>query len=185
MRNDSILGFALLGLLFQQAMSGYDLRKLFASTAMGSFSDSPGAIYPALARLEKQGKIRGAVEESAGLRQKKIYKLTAKGLGALKAWLKQPVTRDDVIRHIDELMLRFAFVDPVLGHEQAARFLREMEREIGAYLPEVEQFLKANEGGIPLSGKLALECGVRGYRMHLEWAGSSAAQYERREENQK
>ena len=39
-------------------MSGYDLRKIFTTTAMGSFSDSPGAIYPALARLEANGLVR-------------------------------------------------------------------------------------------------------------------------------
>ena len=48
----SLLGFALLGLLHQKSASGYDLRKIFASTAMGTFSDSPGAIYPTLTMLE-------------------------------------------------------------------------------------------------------------------------------------
>jgi DNA-binding PadR family transcriptional regulator len=47
----SILGYALLGLIHQKPSSGYDLRKTFTETAMGSFSNSPGAIYPALARL--------------------------------------------------------------------------------------------------------------------------------------
>ena len=59
--NDSLLGFALLGLLEERPRSGYDLRKVFAQTAMGTFSDSPGAIYPALGRLEKRGLVRGTV----------------------------------------------------------------------------------------------------------------------------
>ena len=42
-------------------MSGYDLRKVFEETALGNYSSSPGAIYPALSRLEQQGIPRNAV----------------------------------------------------------------------------------------------------------------------------
>ena len=49
------LGYALLGLLQGKPSSGYDLRKIFSSTSMRTYSDSPGSIYPALLRLEKQG----------------------------------------------------------------------------------------------------------------------------------
>jgi DNA-binding PadR family transcriptional regulator len=185
MKNDSILGFAVLGLLSQQPMSGYDLRKIFASTAMGSFSDSPGAIYPALARLEAQGRVRGAVRESSGLRQRKIYKLTAKGVGALKGWLKRPITRDDVVRHDEDVMLRFAFMDQVLGPKQTLRFLREFEREIAAYLPTLQQFLEAHASEMPQSGRLALECGIGEYAMRLRWARSSAALYEQGRRNRR
>lgn len=45
-------------------MSGYDLRKVFAETALGSYSSSPGAICPALARLEKQGLVIGEEDRS-------------------------------------------------------------------------------------------------------------------------
>ena len=56
------LGYALLGLL-QKPSSGYDLRKVFSSTSMKTYSDSPGAIYPALRRLEHRGLVRGTIEE--------------------------------------------------------------------------------------------------------------------------
>jgi len=56
-----LLGYALLGLIHQKPSSGYDLRKTFAETAMGNYSDSPGAIYPALERLESQGLVRGVI----------------------------------------------------------------------------------------------------------------------------
>jgi hypothetical protein len=44
-RTDSDLGHAL---LHQQPRSGYDLRKIFESSPIAYYSDSPGAIYPAL-----------------------------------------------------------------------------------------------------------------------------------------
>ena len=66
-RDPTTLEYALLGLLHQGAMSGYDLRKIFESTAMGSYSGSPGAIYPALRRLEKQGLVASEVDSTKAL----------------------------------------------------------------------------------------------------------------------
>lgn len=184
MDNDSQLGFALLGLVHEQPQSGYDLRKVFASTAMGSFSDSPGAIYPALARLEKRGFVRGDVEESTSLRKRRVFRITPKGLAAFKAWLKKPVTRDDVIRRLGELMLRFAFMELVLGAGHAAGFLRQFSEELSSYIPSLEQFLEANGKKMPLSARLALECGVMEYDARLKWAKSSLAIYEQRKRDQ-
>ena len=42
-REIPLLGRALLGLLQQGQSSGYDIRRLFTQTPMGTFSDSPGA----------------------------------------------------------------------------------------------------------------------------------------------
>jgi len=179
MNDHSLLGFALLGLLQKTPMSGYDLRKIFATTAMGSFSDSPGAIYPALRRLETQGWVQGKVESGAGLRRRQVFKPTAQGLAALKAWLRKPVTRDDVVRRIGDLMLRFAFMDQVLGPDQAARFLRTFAEEISTYLPELRKYLDSHAGEMPLSARLALECGIGEYEARLQWATKSAAAYQR------
>ena len=62
-----LLGRALLGLLMETPLSGYDIRRIFTQTPLATFSDSPGAIYPALKRLEAAGLVRGRVERSAGL----------------------------------------------------------------------------------------------------------------------
>jgi ABC-type Fe3+ transport system permease subunit len=46
--SDSLLNFALLGLLHQKPRSGYDLRVVLATSALASFSDSPGDWPPVL-----------------------------------------------------------------------------------------------------------------------------------------
>jgi DNA-binding PadR family transcriptional regulator len=184
MKKDSLLGFALLGLIHQKPMSGYDLRKIFAFTAMGSFSDSPGAIYPALRRLEARGLVHGTVEESSSLRKRRVFKITPKGLAAFKAWLKQPVTRDEVIRRIGELMLRFAFMDQTAGEERTAQFLREFAEQIAGYIPVLKQYLESHASEMPLSGRLALECGIQGYEAQFRWARSSISLYERKRRKQ-
>jgi DNA-binding PadR family transcriptional regulator len=177
---ESILGFALLGLLLQRPMSGYDLRKVFASTAMGSFSDSPGAIYPALGRLEKRGLVRGTIEESQSLRKRRVFKVTSRGTAALKAWLRQTVTRDDVMRRIGELMLRFAFMDEALGVAQGLVFLEEYAARLREYIPSLKEFHREQSRKMPVSARLAFESGIGEYEARLSWATTSLAAYEAR-----
>ena len=179
MKTDSLLGFALLGLLQEQPRSGYDLRKVFATTAMGSFSDSPGAIYPALKRLEARGLIRGQIEESAGLRRRQIFRNTPKGLAKLKTWLKRAITHDDVMRRIGELMLRFAFIDQTLGPAATESFLAEYAKTLAEYVPSLHEFHRTTANNMPMSARLAFESGIEEYEVRLKWARTSLALYQR------
>src|SRR5271165_3259273 len=119
----SLLGYALLGLLHLKPQSGYELRKVFADTAMGNYSDSPGAIYPALQRLEKNGDVTSQVEEAGGLRRRRMYFVTEAGITQLKAWLQRPITTNDIKRGAAELMLRFSFMEKALGAQACLSFL--------------------------------------------------------------
>ena len=176
----TLLGRALLGLLMEEPLSGYDIRRTFTQTPLATFSDSPGAIYPALARLETDGLIRGRVERSVGLRQRKVFQLTAAGQAAIESWLRTPVTRDAVVRDTDELMLRFSLMDRGLGKAASVKFLRALQDELRAYLPELTRYLDAHAREMPLSGRLALESGIRAYEAMLEWTRDALATYEGR-----
>jgi DNA-binding PadR family transcriptional regulator len=176
---NSLLGYALLGLLQQEARSGYDLRKIFANTPLSSFSDSPGSIYPALRRLEIQGLVRSRVEDRKGLRRRRLFHLTATGRAELKRWQLQPIGRDDVIRGIDQLMLRFSFMDESLGPSDSLRFVVEMERELAAYVPTLRAYLQEYGAGMPLSGRLALESGITGYESLLTWTRNAIKTYDK------
>jgi len=172
-----LLGYALLGLLHQKERSGYDLRKVFAETAMGNYSSSPGAIYPALKRLEAGGLIRGKVEEAGGLRRRCVYRLSPKGLAELKKWLARPIERTDVLRGVPELMLRFAYLDRALGPEAAVSFLRNFGAVIKDYADGLQSYLRDNGASMPLSGRLALESGIRGYYGLHEWSAYAIREY--------
>ncbi len=55
----STLGYALLGLVHGEPRTGYAIMKIFRTTPMGHYSGSPGAIYPALRGLQRDGLIHG------------------------------------------------------------------------------------------------------------------------------
>jgi DNA-binding PadR family transcriptional regulator len=174
----SRLGYALLGLL-QKPSSGYDLRKIFSSTAMMSYSDSPGAIYPALRRLEQRGLIVGKVEAGSGMRRRQLFRLTKQGASELKKWITRPLVRADIIRGVDEVMLRFAFSDQAVGAQGPVSLLKSLEAELTAYVPELRDQLRAGTAAMPTSGRLALESGIRGYECLLQWTKDALATYER------
>ncbi|HET7106496.1 MAG TPA: PadR family transcriptional regulator [Candidatus Acidoferrum sp.] len=175
--SNSALAFALLGLIGQQPRSGYDLRKFFSSTPLISFSDSPGAIYPALRRLEQRGLVRGHIAEGAGLRRRRIFELTARGRAEFKRWQTQPLTRNDVVRNMDALMLRFAFMDQFAGKAATLRFLKAFRKELAAYIPTLRVYLKSNRGYMSQSGRLALESGIHAYEAQLRWTNGAMKSY--------
>jgi DNA-binding PadR family transcriptional regulator len=172
-----LLGYALMGLIHQKPSSGYDLRKVFAETAMGNYSSSPGAIYPALERLETGRLIRGTVEETGGMRRRKLYYLSPRGLTELKSWLLLPVGSSDVLRGSGDLMLRFSFMDRVLGPSACIAFLESFRKAIAGYLPELESFLAGHAEFMTLSSRLALESGIRGYQSLYDWTAYALREY--------
>src|SRR6266852_3783771 len=144
---DSTLAFALLGLIWQEPRSGYDLRKFFSSTPMISFSDSPGAIYPALHRLEQRGLVRGHTAQGAGLRRRRIFELTVRGRADAAVRLHGSVCRERRRPPIPESL-----------PQRACRIHSESSE-----IPQIEPAAYAP------SGRLALESGIQAYETQLRW----------------
>jgi DNA-binding PadR family transcriptional regulator len=166
----STLSLAILGLISQRPLTGYDIRKVFATTPMGHFSSSPGAIYPALKRIEDAGWVRGRAGQGKTHRQRMLYEITPGGLEVIRQHLSRPVTKDDVIWHMDDLMMRFAFMDSVIGIERTMQFLKDFASQIDAYVAVLRAYLGSVEDIMPLCGRLAMENGIQGYEMNAQWA---------------
>ena len=164
------LGYALIGLIHLQPQTGYDLRKVFETTPMGHYSSSPGAIYPALKRLEKDGWIEGQVEGQQTLRPKRVYSTTERGVAMLRRWVSQPVAKDDIVWRDDELMLRFAFMGSLVDDTLTGRFLQQMIEGLDAYIDELEELLGNMPQEGPLHGRLALASGIDAYKARRSWA---------------
>jgi DNA-binding PadR family transcriptional regulator len=165
------LSYALLGLVGQQPRSGYALRKVFETTPLGSYSSSPGSIYPALKSLEKAGLIQA--RDAQDRRGKGLYHLTPQGDRALQAWLKAP------IGDLGEAMLRFAFLDEE-DRDGILDFLDRFEATALDQAQGLETFL-AGEGARSMSAKarLAVEHGRHSLLASAEWARSARERFNR------
>ena len=165
--NISCLDALLLFLVGHKDQSGYEIRQVFQSTPVGLFSDSPGAIYPALARLETRGLLRSSVEQ--GGRRKRIFSQTVAGREALLSYLREPIQPEAVKRRQEELDLRFVMVSVILGDTAAQAFLRQCA---DAYADEVRVLEAFRDGPAQLMGPApmkALELGIRLCTTRREW----------------
>ena len=129
---------------------------------------------PALKRLARNGSITGEVQNRDTLRPRQVYAVTAAGVEKLQQHLRQPVTRDDVMRHADGVMLRFVFAGEVLGRDQAIRVLEQFTREIESYLSDLERQLADFPATAAPYGRCALQHGIDMYHASACWARNAA-----------
>jgi DNA-binding PadR family transcriptional regulator len=174
MKSDpSSLEAALVGLLARGPASGYELRKVFQTTPLAAYSDSPGAVYPALRRLEKRGLVSG--REAAGGRRRKQLRLTATGRAWAQRWAAAPVTTADIARDAAAVDLRLA----LLSNIRPARipgFLVEYAGAIESHLASLTA--AATElTDLPRSGALALDLGIHLFRARLTWSRRVAREH--------
>lgn len=90
-RKSGVLELAVLGLLHESPMHGYELRKRL-NTLLGTFRAlSYGSLYPSLRELEARGWITedASDDSAAGRRSKIVYKLTADGKERLQELLAE------------------------------------------------------------------------------------------------
>lgn len=74
-----MLELAILGLLKEQELHGYELKKRLADTVGPGHGVSFGSIYPALGRLEKAGAVAIVPVNAGAGRGKKVYAITEPG----------------------------------------------------------------------------------------------------------
>jgi DNA-binding PadR family transcriptional regulator len=135
------LGYALLGLLAREPLSGYELTSQIKDRIGPFWSTSHSQVYPELARLEAEGLVLHRVVVQRDRPAKKVYSITAPGLETLKRWVTAPV-RPRSAR--DELVLR-AYSVWVAEPAAAAAFFREQERRHRERLAGYEQKLDGME----------------------------------------
>jgi DNA-binding PadR family transcriptional regulator len=167
---------AALLLFLGEGKSGYDIRRLFQTTPVGVFSDSPGAIYPALARLEQAGLLKSEAQPSA--RRRRVYCRTPAGEAALDEWLRAPIVDETVERRPHEIELRAVLIAARFGPAAAAPFLDEAARAVERRVADLEAFCAANQamGSISLD---ALDLGIRLFRTRLEWCRTTREKWEK------
>ncbi|MFD1315952.1 helix-turn-helix transcriptional regulator [Namhaeicola litoreus] len=165
--NPTLLDFAILGLVKKENLSGYQIRKVFEETAMGNYSSSPGSIYPSLKRLQKLSLVEQKLNEDT---RKSQFSITENGLAALKDWMLRPIELSDVQKNLDELLLRFAFMDGLLDEKDVMHFLESLNIHLISHIQNLQEFLQQTEDQTPLHGRLAIDHGIRSLNATLSWS---------------
>src|ERR1700760_41501 len=93
--------WALLGVLsYEQELSGYDIRK-WSDWSMRFYYGSPAysQIYTELKKLERLELVTSRVENTAGARSRRLYKITEAGLAAVTHWANETPADPPVLKH--------------------------------------------------------------------------------------
>lgn len=79
----------ILGVLMQEPMSGYDIKKVIDHSVGLFYKASFGSLYPALGRLADKGLV--SVTELEDSKNKKIYTVEEPGKAEFLKWLREPL----------------------------------------------------------------------------------------------
>ena len=101
---------ALLALLEQEPMYGYQLRVEFEQRTGTTWPLNVGQVYTTLTRLERDGLVTGAGEDGEG---HVMYRITDAGRDEVASWFTTPVARTQPPR--DELAIKLALAVTVPG----------------------------------------------------------------------
>ena len=101
-------GYSILALLAIRPLSTYELaQRMKLSFLRAIWPRAESQIYAEPKRLVREG-LASSKSEPRGDRPRTVYRITRKGRGALRRWLREPSTR---FRYQSEALVKIAFVD--------------------------------------------------------------------------
>lgn len=161
----------LLGAIARAPSTGYDLKQAFATTPLGVYQPSSGALYPALRRLERRGLLRarpGKPGCHASTRRRYVYEITEQGRAIHAAWVREPVDPATVARDMPLHLMRFVMMEPVLPRAEVLAFLADLRDALTALLEGLEAYVAS----APFEERhpaLAIDHGIALFTASLAW----------------
>jgi DNA-binding PadR family transcriptional regulator len=165
----------LLGVIADEPRSGYGLKKMFSSSPASVYQPSPGALYPALRRLEERGLLHAEQQVSSGRRELRLYQVTEAGRAAYLEWLRKPVVPATVGAELGQHLMRFSLMERYLDRAEVIAFLADLGDALDGFVRGMEQFTASRQETLRGHALLALEHGIAIHRASLEWVGSAMA----------
>lgn len=128
------LRYVILGLLSQQELSGYDIKKLFETEINDFWYANHSQIYPELIKMEADGLITSRLDIVGEKLEKKYYSLTDEGQTVLKQWLTAPLPIPAPSK--DEFPMKLYLLNEASAPELPAMLDEELSRHTNklAYL---------------------------------------------------
>jgi DNA-binding PadR family transcriptional regulator len=178
------LPFLLLGMLRQPA-TGYDLKKAFDGSLRHFWSAELSQIYPALQRLEEEGKLTSRRSPSDAGPARRVYRRTARGTRALHDWLREePVPAAVRLPYLGQL----CFLGEIEDGAATGAFLRKLREQFAervAVLRRIEAEWFADEeqlSGEDFHAHLTVRFGVTRAEASIAACDEALARWKRRKE---
>jgi DNA-binding PadR family transcriptional regulator len=148
---------------------------MFNASPASVYQPSPGALYPALRRLEARGLLRAEQQVSTGRRAQRTYYVTDAGRAMHLDWLRQPVVPATVGADLGLHLMRFALMENHLPRAAVRAFLADLAQALDSFVTAMEQYLASGAQADRPHAELALQHGIAVHRASLQWARSALA----------
>jgi len=174
--------YVILGLLAEQPLSGYQIKKLVDIRFKFFWSESFGQIFPALKSLAAEGLAEECAQEHADGRASKTYRITQAGREALVAWLGQPVEKESLRLEIllKTYFSNYAAPDVMLNHLAAFEQSHAQQLHIlGLFQKELESIPDDDENHREVLR--VIDFGQRVNTAYLDWCRETRDYFEQKQ----
>jgi PadR family transcriptional regulator, regulatory protein AphA len=123
--------YAILGLLSERPMTGYDLKKKMQGSLYMYWSGNNNQIYKALLQLSSNGLLKSEIQHQDGAPSKKICFITDKGRAELQEWIYS--TQPEVPEFRKPFLIQMAFagkLKPVQIEEVLLKYKDELNSQL-------------------------------------------------------
>ncbi len=127
-----MLEYIILGFLYQNSLTGYDIKKCIDQGVGMFYRVSYGSLYPLLDRLRNKELVTCS-SEIKGKRETKKYEITDKGQQVFMQWLTEEEYENS---SIEAFMARVYFFD-LLTEATAFAIIQRYEAKLKVYLQEL------------------------------------------------
>ncbi|HLA93839.1 MAG TPA: PadR family transcriptional regulator [Actinomycetota bacterium] len=138
-----MLELAILGLLKERSMHGYQLSKRLTDSLGGFWRVSYGSLYPTLKRLERQGAVEQVFDKQEVGRRKNVYRITQSGESLFRDLLEE--AGPDASGEDNRFRVRMAFFK-YLSPETRIRVLERRRSFLEERLVTIRASLATNTG---------------------------------------
>ena len=177
--------YVILGLLAEQPLSGYQIKKIVDIRFKFFWSESFGQIFPALKALAVAGLAEELKQEHKDGRAAKQYQITPAGREALVLWLRQPVEKESLRL---EILLKTYFSNytspsVMLSHLAAFEESHKSQLHIlGLFQQELERIPDEDENHREILR--VIDFGQKANRAYLDWCRETRDYFEQKQSNQ-
>ena len=178
------LRFAILGIVNYKPMTGYDLNKLFLSSANYFWHAQISQIYKELSTLCDMGYVSYSEEAQSGKPDRKIYCVTELGKTALAEWLE--TDHNLQMFQIKSPLLIKIMLGANMPHQAMINMLNEQKLlceealqgiiDIQKDIPEYERMI--HDSSYRMYWQMASDYGKKYYHMNIEWIDESIKRLE-------
>lgn len=170
--NTASLRHFVLGLLVQEPMSGYDVKRLLSRLSWLIGSPSSGSLYPILRGLLREGLVTVEIIPGLDRPPRKVYSIAPEGRETFRRWLDEPFAPDAPLKaFVMRLLLSDSLMDSSLRSH-----LQQRRTQVAGRQAALARMTRAADGDQDLGRRLTLDYGLTLASAELAWLDGKLAE---------